>query len=249
MKSLIRRATPQALVDAYRLARYGRTWYEPEGRPVREVFSEIYRRRLWAPAGGSTEAQPLFYSGPGSDHIVSQGYVEAVRRFIDKYRIISILDLGCGDFRVASAFCQGEGLSYHGVDIVQELIRFNTERYGSTNVTFSCRDILTDDLPPAQLCLIRQVLQHLSNEQVQRVLSRVDSYRFVIITEHLPERSFTPNLDIHHGFETRLSQNSGLVLDCPPFNRRVESTLCEVQLPDGTLVRSVLLVNEGTKNA
>jgi hypothetical protein len=93
------------------------------------------------------------------------------------------------------------------------------------------------------------VLQHLSNEQAVRVLTRCERYPFVIVTEHLPDPSlpWEPNADIEHGFETRVDHGSGLALDRPPFNRAVQRIVCDVQLPDRTLIRSVLLANEDTR--
>ena len=248
LKTVIRRSLPTPLIDRYRLIRYRRTWYEPKGKPVREVFAEIYRRRL-CDGGASSNGDGRFYSGPGSDLAVSAPYVEAVQRVIREYNITSIADLGCGDFRVGLQLVQ-PGLSYHGIDVVKDLVEFNTGRFASSNVCFSCRDIIEDELPVADLCLIRQVLQHLSNQQVQRVLKRCEQYPFVIVTQHLPSRSFTwePNLDIEHGFETRIDFGSGLVLDQPPFNRAIKQVLCEVQLVDDTLIQSVLLVNKDARN-
>jgi hypothetical protein len=36
---------------------------------------------------------------------------------------------------------------------------------------------------------------------------------------------------------------SGLVLDLPPFNQRVAETLCEADIPNGSLLKTVLIVN------
>jgi 2-polyprenyl-3-methyl-5-hydroxy-6-metoxy-1,4-benzoquinol methylase len=140
------------MVDWYRALRYGRTWYEPTGKPVASVFSEIYRRRLWA-AKGQADAAP-FYSGPGSDPAVSAPYIEAVQRLIEELGIASVVDLGCGDFRVGARLLR-PGLAYHGIDVVEDLIKFNTEKFASANVQFSCRNIIEDELPAADLCLIR----------------------------------------------------------------------------------------------
>ncbi len=237
----LRRATPLKLLDAYRIARYGKTWYEPEGQPVRKVFSEIYLRGLW---GDEKDGSP-FYSGPGSEAGVSGPYVQAVKQFIEANGIRSIVDVGCGDFRVGSRLV-GPSLSYHGVDVVGDLIRYNSEKFSSAHVVFYCRDVTVDALPAGDLCLIRQVLQHLSNDQVARVLARCEQYPYVIVTEHLPSptKAWTPNLDIHHGNETRVGYESGLLLDQPPFDRAVERVLCEVPLPDQTVLSTVLLVNK-----
>jgi hypothetical protein len=241
IRTTLRRATPTRILDWYRIARYGKTWYEPQGQPVREVFSEIYRRGLW---GDGKDGSP-FYSGPGSEAGVSEPYVQAVKQFIEANGIRFVVDVGCGDFRVGSRLVR-PGLSYHGVDVVGDLIRYNSEKFSSANIAFYCCDVTVDELPAGDLCLIRQVLQHLSNDQVARVLVRCEQYPYIIVTEHLPSptKTWTPNLDIHHGDETRVGYGSGLLLDRPPFNRAVERVLCEVPLPDQTVLSSVLLVNK-----
>lgn len=240
IQATLRRAIPTSILDLYRTARYGKTWYDPKGQPLPKVFSEIYRRGLW---GEGKDGSP-FYSGPGSEAGVSEPYVQAVGQFIEANGITSIVDVGCGDFRVGSRLVR-PGISYHGVDVVKKLIRFNSKQFSSAHITFSCKDVTVDELPAGDLCLIRQVLQHLSNDQVAQVLGRCEQYPYVVVTEHLPDltKPWTPNLDIHHGDQTRVDRDSGLVLDGAPFNRPVESILCEVQLPDQTVLRSVLLVN------
>lgn len=240
IRETLGRVTPTTIVDWYRITRYGKTWYDPKGQPIRKVFSEIYRRRLW----GEGEDGSPFYSGPGSEAGVSEPYVQVVGEFIEASGITSIVDVGCGDFRVGSRLVR-PGLSYHGVDVVSDLIRYNSERFSSDHITFRCGDITVDELPVGDLCLIRQVLQHLSNDQVAQVLARCEKYPYLIVTEHLPDQTkpWTANLDIHHGDQTRVDRHSGLLLDGPPFNRAVERILCEVQLPDQTILRSVLLVN------
>jgi SAM-dependent methyltransferase len=241
VKKVILKFIPDAMLDWYRRWRYGYTWYDPTGRSVPQVFADIYRKGLW----GKSDCGAPFYSGPGSDAHIAEPYINAVRRLITDHNVTSIVDLGCGDFRVSSQLV-GNDLSYCGLDVVKELIEHNNARFSSENVTFRLANLLTDELPSGQLCLIRQVLQHLSNDQVASILTKCRSYPFVVITEHLPNerRPWTPNLDITHGNETRVDLNSGLVFDAPPFNLHIHSMLCEVCLENGSLLRTVLLANE-----
>lgn len=228
------------LLDFYRKLRYGKTWYDHKGRPLKEVFSEIYRRKLWGRDG--EEAAGEFYSGPGSDLRVSGPYIEAVGRYIRENKIASVVDLGCGDFRVGSKLI-GEGISYHGVDVVPDLIRHLESTASGPEVKFSCRNIVEDPLPAGQLCLVRQVFQHLSNDQILAVLAKLESFDHVIVTEHFPAEGaeFVPNRDISHGPETRVDFGSGLFLDQPPFNRKVAAELCEVVIDDRTRIKTILL--------
>jgi SAM-dependent methyltransferase len=202
----------------------------------RAVFTDIYQRRQW----GGPEGE--FYSGHGSENAYADAYVEAVRSFIARWGIRDVVDIGCGDFRIGSRI--QAGVNYVGVDVVPALIEAHRARHGAPNVTFVCLDATTDALPPGELCLIRQVLQHLSNDEIKRVLRAASSYKFVVVTEHYPPpgRLVVPNLDKAHGADIRMSSDSAVCLDRPPFNRLVGETLCEVVVEsDGSILRTIVL--------
>ena len=91
------------------------------------------------------------------------------------------------------------------------------------------------------MVLIRQVLQHLSNAQVAKILPKLTQYRFAVITEHLPGfGGFKPNIDKETGADHRVSFGSGLVLTDPPFNLTAKSSkiLCEVE-EFGGIIRTI----------
>lgn len=236
LKRKLRSIFPTRWVNAYRRWRYGRTWFDPTDRSVATVFSEIYRHNVW----GGSQGKP--YSGPGSDPDMARSYVLAAGEFIRTFDIKSILDLGCGDFRIGEQLAR-LGVSYHGIDVVPDLIALHEASHARNGISFSCQDAITDDLPDVDLCLIRQVLQHLSNEQVQRILSRCARFRYVIVTEGvLTVDVIEANRDIVHGNETRLEHGSCLVLDKPPFNLCIEKILCEVKHPAGYVIRAMQVV-------
>jgi hypothetical protein len=85
----------------------------------------------------------------------------------------------------------------------------------------------SEQLPPAELCLIRQVLQHLSNAQISAILAKLGAFPYVIVTEHQPaDQDFIfANVDKVHGPFTRLFSGSGVYLDEPPFNLNVQLLL------------------------
>ena len=73
---------------------------------------------------------------------------------------------------------------------------------------------------------IRQVLQHLSNAQISRIVPKLSIYRLLVLTEYLPSSGdFVPNLDRPTGVGTRLGTetDSGIVLTEPPFNLPTKS--------------------------
>jgi SAM-dependent methyltransferase len=195
---------------------------QDRGRSAGEVFDEIYRRNKWG--GDSGEA----FSGSGSVGLPVERYLSTINEFIRINRIDSVLDIGCGDYRVGKRIaCE----KYIGVDVAPSVIEENNRRYGRASREFVCLDAAgSDRLPEARLCLIRQVLQHLSNAQISAILAKLDQFPFVIITEHqIAATDFvTANADKVHGPFTRLFSGSAVYLDQPPFNLNMELVL-EVQ--------------------
>ena len=128
-----------------------------------------------------------------------------------------ICDLGCGDFNVGKELVKYSA-NYTGVDIVAPLIEYNSEKFQQENLEFQCLDIAKDKLPSADIVILRQVLQHLSNAEVLAILKKLSGYQYLILTEHIPEGDFIPNMDIISGQGTRLKKQSGLDITAPPFN-------------------------------
>jgi hypothetical protein len=83
-------------------------------------------------------------------------------------------------------------------------------------------DIAADDLPSGDCAIVRQVLQHLSNAEIQLILPKLLNFRYLIVTEHIPEGDFKANLDIISGQGIRLKKKSGVDLLAPPFNLKVK---------------------------
>lgn len=82
-------------------------------------------------------------------------------------------------FRVGRLICAQCDLRYVGVDAVPDLIAYNRSRFGGPQVEFRCTNLIDDELPDGELCLIRQVLQHLSNAEISRVLAKCAKYQYV----------------------------------------------------------------------
>ena len=193
-------------------------------------MTQIYEQHLW---GGS---EFDFYSGDGSHQPeIVVPYVNAVSSFLSEFDPpITVCDLGCGDFNIGKqllSFVQ----KYNAVDIVENLIKHNTHKFKASHLTFHCLDIAKDELPKADVVIIRQVLQHLSNKEVQQVLQKLRNYKYVILTEHIPIGDFEPNKDIISGQGIRIKKQSGLNVLLPPFNFKVkeEKQLLSVALNDG----------------
>lgn len=193
------------------------------------IFKNIYEQKQWGSTGDSEQA---YFSGLGShDPSLVQPYVQAVSTYLRFHHIITgsqpdVVDLGCGDFNVGlqiRPFCN----NYTACDIVAPVIAWCKEKYADLNVTFKEVDMLTDPLPDGDILFLRQVLQHLSNDQISTVLKKISNkYRFIVLTEHIPaHHNFTPNVDKAIGANIRLDQNSGVVITQAPFSITPVETL------------------------
>jgi SAM-dependent methyltransferase len=188
-----------------------------------ELFDGIYRNGMWS----NGEARQM--SGPGSYSDSVSDYVSVVIEFIRTKQITTLLDIGCGDFHIGEQIC-GAVPQYIGADVSAYVINRNRDCFGGLeNVKFLQLDACVQDLPAADLITIREVLQHLSNAEVEATLANIErsSARYVLVTEHLPAETElrAPNLDKPHGPNVRNPFGSGVFIDLPPFNRSAEMLL------------------------
>ena len=195
---------------------------------AKEVFTRVYAANMWG------TGKDDFYSGPGSNAEAAKPYAEFVTGLIAKHNIRSVVDLGCGDYRVGRLITSC-GVTYTGVDVVQPLVDENNRRYGNDHVSFQCLDIASDELPDGELCLIREVFQHLSNAQISAALAKLSKYDYVLITDVQPENidNYKINKDKVHGASSRPVHRSVLRLDAPPFNVKGVQLVFEMHLPYG----------------
>ena len=228
MKSWLKFLIPGFLKRANHERNIAREARRNAGRTSQDVFSEIYREKKWGGTGA-------FCSGSGSAiDAITDPYVACIRGFLrasapERPRVV---DLGCGDFAIGSRLVE-DCSEYTGVDVVPDLVKHLQETVRGP-ARFVCLDMVQDDLPAGDVCLIRQVFQHLSNAQIQKVLSKLSQYRTVFITEHHPadNPAVTPNVDKVHGSGIRLFNNSGVYLDHPPFNVPAANLELVLEVPD-----------------
>jgi len=198
--------------------------------PTKDAMQQIYAMKLWG--GNKFE----FYSGNGShDPEIVLPYIDILVSFLTSFENpLLVCDLGCGDFNVGKELVKYTE-KYVGIDIVPELIEYNKENFTADNLEFHCLDIAVDDLPHGDCAILRQVLQHISNTEIQSILPKLSEFRYVILTEHIPEGDFVPNKDIISGQGNRTKKLSGLNLLVPPFNFKIkeEKQLLSVILSDG----------------
>ena len=169
-------------------------------------FDQIYANGLWG---------KQLSSGPGSWHEpLVNAYVDTIGTFLESERLSGVcnaVDLGCGDFNIGSKIAP-KCKSIMAIDISQKVIDYCRNSFIQNGVTFICADARTFIPEECDIIFIRQVFQHLSNSDIQRILSNLNGVSgFVAITEHIPSDKFVANLDIESGTpHTRLSLKSGV---------------------------------------
>ena len=185
--------------------------------PTKAVMEQVYKLRLWG------DEKTEFYSGYGSHQAdIIKPYIAAVISFLRSFKTpILVCDLGCGDFNVGKELVVYTK-KYVAIDIVAPLITFNKEKFKEPNLEFHCLDIAVADLPIGDCAIIRQVLQHLSNGEVQAIVNKLLNFKYLILTEHISEGDFVPNKDIISGQGIRFKKKSGVNLLAPPFHLKVK---------------------------
>ena len=142
------------------------------------VFNRIYREGSWG-----RDAAGRGVSGSGSTLDITQEYRTYVEEFIKKHGVTSVVDAGCGDWNFSSAIDWG-GASYLGVDIASDVIDAVRRKHETGKIRFQVGDV-TDELPAADLLISKDVLQHLSNELVQKFIRnnlKPGKYKWVLLT-------------------------------------------------------------------
>ena len=185
---------------------------------IQDVFSSIYNNNVWGQG-----------SGGGSTLDATKEYVHFLQNFIQEKKIQSVLDIGCGDWRF-SAFVNWTGVQYFGIDVVSTVIDANIQNFTRDNIHFKLQNPLNADfiMPKVDLVIIKDVLQHLSNDNVFKMLKLLCQAKYVLATNDYAKR----NLDALNG-DTR-----PLNLLVEPFNLKALEVLIFGDK------RTVLLVNE-----
>jgi hypothetical protein len=137
------------------------------------TFARIYESSFWSGMGAPR-------SGTGSTREAALPYVDQVKKFIDSHKIQSVLDIGHGDWEMWGDY-RFVNVAYVGVDVYEKLTDELQNRFGTSGVQFLPRNAVTDELPNAQLCITKDVLQHLPTTEIKTILGKMSRYQYLII--------------------------------------------------------------------
>lgn len=168
---------------------------------VDTTYNRIARRFLVAEAAGE-EIQRQFTrvyqgSGVGSRPDRTVEYRAFLSQFLVRNQIRSVVDLGCGDWQF-SRYLDWSGIDYLGLDVVPAVIDANNRQFSADNIRFELFQA-PERLPPADLLLCKDVLQHLPNRLVKAYLAAFrGKYKYALVTND-EEPAELQNTDIEVG--------------------------------------------------
>ena len=157
-------------------------------RSASQVFSKIHSGNSW----DGTES----VSGPGSTMAATANIREALPGLLEEFGIKTILDVPCGDAYWIGK-CLPQGVTYIGGDIVPEIIKKNKLEKADLGEFIVC-DLVTDELPNADLIIVRDCFIHLPNEMIRQAFENIKKakIKYMLTTTY---QGLGENIDIELG--------------------------------------------------
>lgn len=134
----------------------------------REIFTDIYDRKVWGDGSGGGSA-------PG----VAAPWAAIASRVIADLKPRTVLDVGCGDGWASAGIDLG-GALYIGVDPVESIVDYCRETHVFGNRQYLPADAITQLLPDADLVLVKEVTQHLSDASVDQLLRKLERFPAIL---------------------------------------------------------------------
>lgn len=130
--------------------------YERE-KKIEKIFTDVYRTAYWGKINGTAS------SGGGSTIEFTVEYRKFLQEFFKSNNIKSVLDVGCGRWSFPHLINWGPVERYIGIDVVKSNIEFNNQRFSSIKLKpkFYRMSLTSDNLPCADLLIMKDVMQHL----------------------------------------------------------------------------------------
>lgn len=173
-----------------------------------KVFTDIYERNVW----GQNSSNNNSYKGTSGDgSTISYNintYIPFIKKFLKKKDIKTVVDLGCGDWQSSHLIYNDINITYYGYDAYEKVCINNNKNF--PQYTFTHLDFVKDKnlLKNADLCIIKDVLQHLCNKDIVDLLQYIitnKKYKYIIITNCC--RQMFDNQDVVNGDFRKLTAN------------------------------------------
>lgn len=133
-------------------------------------FEKVYNDGIWG-----------IGSGGGSTDEATQEYREFLQSFLDENNIKSVLDIGCG-YWAFNEHINWSGIEYTGVDVARPVIDHNNQNNKTSTRSFMVGNMLSADLPKADLIIVKDVMIHHPNNDILKFLKREQNAKFALVT-------------------------------------------------------------------
>jgi hypothetical protein len=216
MKKLIKKMIPgllKPLVYSEFVLKIFRSGYRKKikNKSTEEVFNYIYQNNVW----GDRESA----SGSGSNVEQTKEIVSLISDVLRNFQVKTFLDIPCGDFHWMKNV-DLKNIQYIGGDIVESIVVKNNQKFKSATKRFAVIDLISDELPQADLLLCRDCFVHLSHDKVLAALANIKRQKIkYLLTTTFPATKF--NKDILTGEWRPLN------MELAPFNLKAEAVFNE----------------------
>lgn len=177
-------------------------------------LTDHFHAGMWKGGGAET------LSGAGSTLEYTANLRPALARLVADLPVRRFLDAPCGDFNWMQHVDLGDA-EYIGLDIVEDVISMNRERYAAPRRLFALADITRNPLPAADLLLCRDLLLHLHYESIADLFENIVSsdIEHILITSYVAGE----NAELHKRGKARALDLTKDPFDFrePPGDRRL----------------------------
>lgn len=212
-----------------------------DGLQAHRNFDRIYNEGSWL--RGDSES---LGSGTGSTIVGNVAFVERLSELISEYDVRSIVDVGCGDFEFMNGVDLGDA-AYHGWDVSATAIDLARRQpiSGEVNVEFSVSGA-DQQYEPADLLVVKDVLQHLPLEAGLRIVSQLHKYKIAVLVNDFDETMRNEDTDFSTGLPMVPGGYRSIDVRRAPFNLTCEHMLLlhrERPIMEGARKRTCVWVN------
>ena len=178
------------------------------------VFTSIFKSKHWVQKNDNLKTINISVSGHGSniETLQSKNLINCMVKFIDKFNINSILDIPCGDFLWMNQVMKiRPEIRYQGIDIVNQIIKNNKNKYIHKNIEFECEDILNFKTDKKfDLLLMRDFFIHINNSEIQIILDKIKKWNI----DYFASESYS----VEKNFDVLTGKHRKINLKINPFN-------------------------------
>jgi len=172
---------------------------------MEETYTHIYETNYW---GNNNDDNYNGSSGLGSKIDYNKDYIFFLKKFIIDNNIKNIVDLGCGDFMCGKMIYDDLDISYTGYDTYLKIINCHLKNYSLPKYSFIHLDFCNnkESIINGDLCIIKDVLQHWSLNNIQTFLDYLVStkkFKYILICNCCNQTQ--DNIDIINGEFRQLS--------------------------------------------